>query len=192
MKGVMIGSLLGSIVLFVWGFLYWGVLPVTDDLLEGAPPALAQEVRDLPRSGVYTVPDMALYDQDEAEYNRQHESGPIAMLFVRKQGTQVGSPATFGMGFLHMFASALLIALILRSIAAGMPSYGSRVLFVLVAGSAGAFMSDIGPIIWWLQPAGMHVANFVYHVVGWGLLGLVLGRAVRPATTPTLPTELKP
>ena len=52
--------------------------------------------------------------------------------------------------------------------------------FAWVAGSVGAFMADISPIIWWLQPAPLHVANFAYHVVGWLWVGLILARFVRP------------
>ena len=143
---------------------------------------IREELRSLPESGTYVVPDMELYDQDEDEFKRRHEAGPIAMLFVRKEGAQPGSPSTFAKGFVQMFASALLMALVLRMVVGGLRSYGSRVLFTLVAGAAGAVMSDLGAIIWWLHPAGVHVADFAYHLVGWLLVGLILARFVRPRT----------
>jgi len=180
MKGVVIGSLLSSIVLFVWGFAYWGLLPVSNNIFKSAPPALVQELRALPESGTYAIPGMELYEKDEAEFKRRHEAGPIAMLFVRKEGSMAGSPSTFAKGFVHMFASALLMALALSMAIGALRSYASRFFFVLVAGAAGAVLSDLGPIIWWLHPSGMHVAEFAYHVVGWGLTGLILARFIRP------------
>jgi hypothetical protein len=180
MKSVLIGSLIGSIVLFLWGFAYWGLLPISGMVFVDAPPSLTQELRTLPRSGTYLVPGMDLYERDEAEFRRQHQTGPIATLYVRKEGANPGSPSTIGLGLLHMFVSVVLMGMLLRSVAGVMPVYGSRALFTWIAGSVGAFMADISPIIWWLQPAPLHVANLVYHVVGWGWVGLILARFVRP------------
>lgn len=180
MKGVLIGSLIGSIVLFLWGFVFWGLLPVTGTVIESAPPSLAQELRALPKSGTYLIPSIDLYESDEVEFERQHEAGPIATLYVRKEGAEAGSASTMGLGLLHMFAGTLLMGLLLKSVAGGMPAYGSRVLFTWIAGSIGAFVADVSPIIWWLHPAPLHVAELVYHIAGWGLVGFILARFVRP------------
>ena len=180
MKGVLLGSVISAAALFAWGFVFWGVLPISDAIFSSAPPTLVQELRALPESGTYSIPGIDLYESNEEEFQRQHEAGPIAMLFVRKEGAMAGSPSTFAKGFVHMFASALLMALVLKMVVGSMRSYLSRFMFTLVAGTAGAVMSDLGPIIWWLHPAGMHLAEFAYHVVGWGLMGLILARFIKP------------
>ena len=178
MKNLLIGSLLAAVAVFLWGFVFWAVLAelntVDSDAELALQSALAQHV---PETGTYVLPQMR---DDEAEYTLRHETGPTAMIFVQKEGSAPMSPSTFGLGLLHEFIFALLIGALLRMTWASLPSYGGRVGFVILAGVAAAFWSELGDPIWWAHPWGFHVMNLLYAVGAWAITGLIMARFAAP------------
>ena len=58
------------------------------------------------------------------------------------------------------------------------PTYGKRVLFVLLLGLTAALWSDFSEPIWWAHPWTYHLMTFVANVTTWGFAGLILARFV--------------
>ena len=176
---VLVGIVLSAVVMFVWGFLFWTVLPFSKAILRNAPDetALAQALSaQLKDSGVYVLPGM-IAGQSEAEYTSRSKAGPLAWVIFRREGIDPVRPATFLAGFVHMLASVTLMAWLLRL--AGPGTYTGRLGVALVASLAGAVFSNLGKPIWWIQPWDFHILNFAYDITSWALAALVLAHFVR-------------
>ncbi|HEY2290257.1 MAG TPA: hypothetical protein VGM86_06085 [Thermoanaerobaculia bacterium] len=182
MRKILIGSLLAAIAVFIWGFLYWNVFPLKNNVFTPVPDerGLAQELgRYLSSSGAYAIPDPRS-SPDPKGFVGNLENGPIAEILYQKEGSPAVSGGRLLAGLIHMFLSALLMALLLNLALPQLRSYGSRVTFVLLAGLAGAFFAHLGNPIWFHQPWSYHIFKTVYDVTCWALAGLVLARFVRP------------
>ena len=184
MKRLVLGALLAAVVLFAWGFLYWGLIPSPGFHEPSDEAALHQSLSEhLPESGAYYVP----LPEGGPDSIARYEAGPIAFMFVRTTG---GSPMPASMmifGFIHMFITALLIGTLLRMMLPQLPAYGDRVLFVALIGIATAFWSDFSWPIWWRTPWTFFVWLGLYDVLAWTLAGTVLARFAKPKADEATP-----
>ena len=102
MKNVLIGSFLGAIVFFFWGFIYWSILP-TGPMIFGKTSeeeVLAKQLKQsLPTAGTYYIPEPELMYSDEEEFTRRHQAGPVATIFIFPEGKPVMPARTFILGF---------------------------------------------------------------------------------------------
>lgn len=178
MKRFAIGTLLAALAMFVWGSIFWAnPLPYT--MLQQAPDDRAAGqalVSVFPETGTYLVPGQQHPPEELADL---HRAGPVAMVFIQREGVNPMEPSVFIGGFLHMLLTAFLIAAVLRLAAPALPRYGQRVVFVAVAGVAVAVWSNLGQPIWWHQPWTFHLLTAVYDLGAWLVAGLVLARFVQ-------------
>lgn len=182
MKQVGIGGFLGAIVLFLWGFIFWSLLPISSMIFDKVPEEekLASQLKtSISQTGTYFLPDAALMVSDVDEFVRRHEAGPVATIFIHPKGLPVMPPSVFLMGFLGMFASTLFMGCLLQKAAPALKSYGSRLGFVMLAGLIGIALSDLGPPIWYNFPWSLWTATAIFHVTGWLFVGLVLAKFIR-------------
>lgn len=178
MRPLLIGAALAALVLFVWGFVVWALMPINPFTPIGDEAAVASVLLEqLPESGYYLLPGD---DSDFEAYTQRHLDGPIAMIAFRREGTNPMAPTVFLFGFLHMLATTFLLGLVLRAAAPRLREYGARVVFVAIVGLTVAIWGNLGTPIWWHQPWSLHLLTAVYDAVGFVLAGLVLARFVRP------------
>lgn len=177
MKQIVLGSLLAAVGLFIWGFVFWGLLPNPGFEEPTDEAAMWQSLVDnLPGTGAYYVPN----PEGDAESVARLESGPIAFMFVRNEGSPVMPASMMVFGFIHMFITALLVGLLLRMMMPQLPTYGERVMFVAVLGVIATFWADIAFPVWWRTPWTFFLWMAVYDVTAWTLAGAVLARFVTP------------
>ena len=180
MKNLILGALLAAVVLFAWGFIFWGLIPNAGVQMHPDEAALQQHLAEgIPETGAYYVPYPA--GADDVESMARHEAGPIAFLFVRLEGRPLMPVSTMIGGFIHMLITTLLIGMLLRMLLPSLPAWRDRVLFVALAGLAAAFWSDFTLPVWWHTPWTFFVWLAVYDIIAWTLAGAVLARFVRPA-----------
>ena len=166
MKNLALGALLAAVVLFAWGFVFWGLIPTPGMHMHPDQAALQQYLSEsIPETGAYYVPYPA--GADDAEAVARHEAGPLAFLFIRMQGESMMPPSMMIGGFIHMLITALLIGMLLRMLLPSLPTWRNRVLFVVLAGIAAAFWSDLAWPIWWRTPWTFFVWMAVYDIIGW-------------------------
>jgi hypothetical protein len=179
MKRVVIGSVLAALVVFMWGFLYWNVLPFRNSATQAAPdePALAQALAALPGTGTYQIPDLRANASQEAYLGRYGE-GPVALILLHKEGVNLSDPSMFINGFLHMLVTSLLIGLVLWK--ARLATFGARFGLVFLAGLAAAIFANLGEPIWYYQPWDWNLLQFGYDLTVWILIGLVMAKFVQP------------
>lgn len=180
------GALFTAIVLFLWGWFYWGVLPTKFSVWKPLPAEQESAIvnllnESLPENGVYMFP-LPYADGADADrvkkWQEQHAAGPLFSVVYRREGIeQQEMGKIMGMGFAHMYFSALLCGLLLSF--AGISNYFGRVGFVFLIGIFSALWIDVGGAIWWHQPLDFVAFDAAYQAVAWLLGGLVLAAIVR-------------
>jgi hypothetical protein len=191
-----IGIAIAALVLFVWGFVYWGLMPygkyiwkpVKDD------DASAQAMRDLfPQNGTYFFP--AVKDDQQAA-NKLLERGPVAMVHMIAVGGRPGfDAAVMARGFVLNLIVVALIAVLLRVALPALPTYLGRVAFVALAGLAATVLVDGGDCVWWGIGWQWKLYQAVYSLSFWLFTGLILAAFVRsdsPAMPGGLPSAAAP
>jgi hypothetical protein len=190
-KNGWIGGLLGGLVIFVWGNLSWTVLPVHEFHMKNIPPSAINEdvIRtEMQESGIYHFPGFPGEEEMKADPEgawekmlAKFEQGPIVhFMVVDADGGPWMTPMNFVWYFVINVGSALLVAWMLTQAVGSLPSYGSRVGFVLVAG---LFAFLFGPLTnwnWWHFPTNFTMATLLDYAVSWGGAGLVMARFIRP------------
>src|SRR5580692_13071758 len=150
MKRTLIGVAIACVVLYLWGFLYWGFGPyktliwkhARDDAAAGA--ALREQ---FPENGTYLVPSFTHDDRTMEELSKQ---GPVAFVhMLAVDGTPTFDPTMLIKGFVLNLIVIVLIALLLRKVATSLPTYLDRVTFVALTGLTAALLVDGGDIAWW-------------------------------------------
>lgn len=181
MGRMLLGALVGAIVLFAWGFVYWAVLPIADNIVLPVPneAAVAQMLKDnIPSSGVYYVPGEGAKEMSQA-WVEKHKAGPVAQIFFRREGTDPSDPMFYVRGFGYMLLLALLMALLLRQVREHFESYLSRVMFVVLAGVFAAAVAFSGAV-WWYQSLSYHLTYAVFNISSWLFAGLAMAAVVKP------------
>lgn len=181
MKNQVIGVVLATVAAFMWGFLYWGLasapysplIPTSDD------EAVQQVLRDtFPESGTYLIPS----PQNDPELLAQlFEQGPMAMVYIEREGHPMEDPAMMGNGFVVMLISTFLISVLMKMALPGLPNYKDRVLFALLIGIAATVTINYGDAVWWRFAWGWQTSKLIYVVVNCLIVGLVLGKFIKPA-----------
>lgn len=166
MRSLVLGSLAAAVVMFILGFVFFGLLfpmalsPLAPDAAAAVQASLGAH---LPASGSYAVP------MDEAAWM----AGPSALVNFTVAGAVPALPVAMIEGFVHMAISALIIAMALRAVKGDFERQ-SRV--VLWFGLAASFFMHLGDPLWygygWRLPLFVFVADGLMFVAG----GLVLAR----------------
>jgi len=180
MKQLLLGSLLAAVALFIWGAIFW-MSPISNSVLERArdDEAAGQALLEhFPESGTYVIPGER---SDEGTFTRLHQAGPIATIHVRREGAPAMNPQVFVKGFLHGLLTCFLLGLMMKMALPGLPTYGLRVGFATLAALTAAVFLELGEVVWWYQPWGLHLVNLVWSATAGLIAGLVLAYFLRPS-----------
>ena len=157
MKRQIIGVVLATVAVYMWGFLYWGASTIpysawqstNDDAAAGK--ALLEH---FPVSGTYYVPGMY---NDEETRTKLSDAGPAAFVHIQREGRPVVDPSIMLNGFLLTLVTVCLISVLLKKALPALASYTERVGFVALAGLTAVVMIDFGDAVWWKIPWGWKI-----------------------------------
>jgi len=191
MKKILLAGVIGGIVLFVWGWLVWAVLP----LHEGDFKTLGNEeaVVDVLRSSaaehaVYAVPGKPQEttgmstEQRKAmmdEWAKKHQRGPVALIVYSPTGTDPMMTAQMILGLLIMMITAAMAAWFLSRSTAAASGYIVRVIFCGMLGVFASFVVHLMYWNWFYFPLNYTTAMVADTIIGWLLAGLVIGAIVK-------------
>ncbi len=184
---VIVTSLISAVVLFVWGFLFWGILGGLGSL-QGVPQeetvtsAIKQSITE---SGSYYYPAMPENSDDEAAmsaWEAKHMEGPLYTVIYHAEGADVMNGSMFIMGYLHEFIASIFMCFLLVMALPQLQSFGKRLGFVILATLTFSFFIDFTGAIWMYYPWNGAFVNFFYHIIGWFLAGLVIAGMIKPKT----------
>ncbi|HEX6963308.1 MAG TPA: hypothetical protein VF175_15685 [Lacipirellula sp.] len=186
---VIAAAAISAVLMFFWGFVYWGpVLNMTSQLMATLPEDTALDVVAPLRGGnlpdgmyVYPGPVKDMHDETAlSEWEKKLEEGPVFHMAYHQAGVSPMDPVQFAMGLAHSFVIALLAGILLATVVHGLPTYASRVGVLLLVSIIAAIWTNVGSVIWWFHPAGYAAGQIVYEVVAGLLMALVTAGIVRP------------
>jgi len=179
MTKLTLGTFAATIAMFIWGAIFW-MSPAPYSVLGRTPDDAAAGkalLEHFPANATYVIPGM--YNPED-RLAALHKSGPLAMIHLRREGSEVMEPGVLALGFVQELATVVLMGALLTLAGPSLPTYVSRVRFLTVAGIAVAVFTDLGAPIWWRHPWPFHLVSAVYTVTAWFVAALVLSAAVRP------------
>lgn len=176
MVRIVIGSILGGVLQFLLGFLFWGtpLSRIAFSVASDAQNATLQATlaQNLAATGTYFVPW-----PDTAQGTVLHGKGPVALIFFNTHGFPQMMPSALIGGLILSIVSMLLLGLALHTIAARVPDFASRAKIVIFAAIAIVGYSILGqPIYNFYMPWGYWIYLAVSLLVGFIAGGLVLAR----------------
>jgi hypothetical protein len=191
MKKLLLASLVGGLILFVWGFLAWAVLPIHNAGFRSLPndsaiiPILQSNIT---ADGFYYFPGMTeetpgmTAEQRQAAmdaWTNKQMRGPIGMIIYHPNGMDPMMVGQFIWGFVIFFIAAFIASWLLsRSTAAAAP-YLSRVVYCGMLGVFASFVSHISNMNWMYFPMDYTTGMVADTIIGWLLAGAGIAAIVK-------------
>ncbi len=189
MKKIIIGGLVGGIILFVWSFLAWVVLPLHTPSMHKIPnedAVMSMLKQSLPDKAVYLFPHGPGMTPDQSAQNAWAEKmkqGPTGMIIFNPNGTDPMMPGQMLVGFVLDLLSALLVAwLLTRSTALG-SSFAGRVAFCGMFGIFAMLFDYLMMWNWMGYPGDFTVGLILDGIIAWLLAGLGIAAIVKAPRT---------
>lgn len=185
---IITAAIVSAVLMFLWGFLYWGpvinatarlnaTLPAEEELNILAPMRGAQ----LP-TGMYLYPG-PLADMNDAEataaWEKKLADGPVFHLAYQQQGASPMDPAMFVQGFAHTFVVALIAATLLAMAAPALGGYTHRVGFLVLLTLLGVVWTNPANVIWWFHTPNHALGHMLYEFIAGLLMALATAAIVR-------------
>jgi hypothetical protein len=187
---VLIAAVISAVLMFVWGFVFWGpVLGMTAKLMSPLPAEAELDVI-APLRAASTPDGMYLYPGPVADMNdkeateaweKKVKEGPVLHMAYHQHGISPMDPMMFAKGLAHSFIMALLAGLLLAMVLPALPSYGGRVGFLLFMSVIAALWTTVSDVIWWAHPPRYAVGQIAYVAVSGLLMALATAAIVRLA-----------
>ena len=177
MKKWLIGSLVGAILVFLWQFLSWTILPIHSGEAKYTPAEkeiLTSLSASLKEDGVYmlpTAPPGATMDEHE-KIMKDMEGKPWATVIYRSS-YKMDMVLPLVRGFLIDLVLVFILIYVLTR--AGTPT-AMRIFAASVA--VGIFTFLVGPYMmhnWFQTPTEAFTGHLIDGLVAWGLAGIWLG-----------------
>ena len=168
MVRIAIGIVVTAVVLFIFGFVYWGLSPLPYTALNATADqeaALGDIRRHFPETGAYLVPtadNMALLAK-----------GTQAMVYVDHEvPASQPDPVAMALGLVHNILIALVVFLLLRN----QEGMSQHLRIGALAGLAAVVVIEGSDVAWWLYPLSWKLHGAVYHFLCFVLAAALLSK----------------
>ena len=185
MKQIILPSLLGAVVIFVWSFISWTIIGWHNIDLKNFPDQteIMHMKAVMHEPGIYIYPREPQSTDDAAmqKWFEQYKAGPLVNFMVyNPNGEDWDMVTPMVRSFLIYFISAFIASMLLMMTLAQNPGFLRRVVFVMMLG---LFAGFVGPFIewnWWKFPFGYTIVGVIDFCVTWFIAGLVLAWRIKP------------
>lgn len=183
-KRLALSALAGGFILFFWGWIWFGMLPMARSVMPPLPAISGEaavavlKLSGLP-TGTYLWP--AGDDSSEeaiAKSQAAYRAGPVILMHYRAEGAPFMDPKIMGMGLIHFILSAALVGWLASRTGAG--GSGARWVSVAGIGLAVGFIARFSEPIWFSAPWPYFLYYAGNDVTGWALAGLAMARLLKP------------
>lgn len=174
------GSVVVALVSWVWSVLFYVVSPVPyytvsatrDDVAAGA--ALLEH---FPESGTYILPGRTSSAEVRAA---MRENGPVATVYIKREGAPMASPAKIIVGTLHGVVIGLLIGLGMRWLTRRGWNFTDKLAIAAIFGTAYTTYPRVADIIWSDFPQGYQWMMIASDGLSWILMAAVMAWFTQP------------
>ena len=174
MQKTVIGILATTLVIFIWGYIYWGLSPLPYSALhKTTDDAAAQQALDrhFPESGAYMIPHR---DHDEAMAMKLTERGPVGFVHIRHHVSPRENMVK------TMILGAVLTLVIVALLAgffhvAKAREFRDFTWLSMTAGAVAVVAIHVGDMVWWQMAVGWKFWMLLYDFSVWIIAGHLLG-----------------
>lgn len=182
MKKLLIGSLVGAIILFIWSFLAWAILPIHLHTFSYTPAqdTILKSLADANmETGAYSLPMAdnrnatafdATYQEASQKVMEESAGKPMATIYYLKEGYDMNIPRGFFFNFLAVFAACIILVPAFTTTT----SFFQRWWFTLVIG---LIVNACGPLInynWMGMPWSFTLDMVMDVFLNWAIVGVWL------------------
>lgn len=185
MARVAIATALGGLVLFVWGFVFWTMLPYPRRIIQTPTnePEFAELLRQhVSKDGAYAIPGMPPEGKPSSyeleDWATRRREGPICFFFYSARGVADDTPQLMILGLTLNLLTAFFSAWLL--FVSALRSYFARVAFVVGLGVITALATHLKQANWFYFPWEYTQLMCADLLLGTFILGLVLAAVVKP------------
>lgn len=180
MTRLLAGSFVVALVSWVWSVLFYVVSPIPyytvaatrDDLAAGA--ALLEH---FPESGTYILPGRSSSAAVRAE---MRASGPVATVYIKREGAPMSSPGKIIVGTLHGVVIGFLIGLGMRWLTRRGWNWRDKTAVAAIFGTAYTAYPRVADMIWSDFPQGYQLMMIFSDGVSWILMAAVMAWFTEP------------
>ncbi|HLX12693.1 MAG TPA: hypothetical protein VKS81_07765 [Bacteroidota bacterium] len=186
MKSAVISGIVGGIILFLWSFLAWVILPFHTASMHWIPneDAVISTLQPLlTQKGLYVFPHQPYMKADEASmqaWTAKVKRGPTGMIFYDPSGSDPMMPKQMMMGIFLDFLTAFLAAWMLATSVIATAPYASRVMYFVMIGVLISVSVHLINWNWMGFPTDWTLSLIVDTIFGWTLAGLGISALIKP------------
>jgi len=190
MKKAILAGIVGGIILWVWGFFAWVVLPLHKPSMRNISNedvVIEAMQTSIDAKGVYIFPGRPT-DSNPASmeaYTQKYMRGPMGMIIYDPQGSDPMMVSQMISGLIIFILSAVLAAWFLSRSTAAASSYFARVLFCGMLGIFISFFSHLSAWNWMGFPLDYTTAMMIDNIIAWLVAGLGIAAIVKVPKTGT-------
>jgi hypothetical protein len=180
MLRTLVAALIGAVVLFAWGAVYWMFIIDKSGAIRSVPneAAIVGNLKtNIGSSAVYMFPAYPEPNAGEAamqDFARRYKEGPVGAIIYRAEGGEHMPPSMMARGFLINLASAVLVTIVLQAMAAGGLGFARRWAIAIMFGLFAALSTDALRGNWMPFPEPWTRALMFETIVAWVLAGGVI------------------
>jgi hypothetical protein len=193
-KRVVIGGILGGLMMFVWLFVAHDLLPLGELGVGEIPnegPVLSAMQSSIPQAGLYLFPGMGLGPNPTMQqrnaampaYMKKYEQSPHGFLVYHPASGAFNFGAALAREGALNLLEGLLAAWLLSYAAAGR-AYSQRAGFVVILGVLASVTTNLEYWNWYDFPGNYVAGYMVTQIIGFTLVGLVVGAFVKSEVAP--------
>ncbi len=188
MRSLVLGTILGGLVAFLWSSISWEGIGWHEKTLltfqdeDDVSAVLASHMK---QSGTYLLPAGPSQEGLHAEQRKaaqtvlmqKMQKSPVMFAAIRREGFGSFARGIVTQLLCQMAAALLLTWLLLQT--TGL-SYARRVTFLAVAGLAASVIADLPNWNWWGFSGAYTAVNLIDYSITWFLAGLVIAKVAKP------------
>lgn len=176
-------ALIGGLVLFVWGWISWAVLPwqKIQFMKFRDEQRVARVLTDnAPTSGLYVLPNILNLQKNSLEMEMAKDNmrqGPFIFASVSLDGRNPNMMPVVIKNLILKVVAALFVSWLLMQTTK--LTFNRRVVFVTIVGVVVALMGTLPYSIWFCFPSGYTFAAMFEIVFGWFFAGIAIAKLAR-------------
>ena len=130
---ILIASVLCSVLILFWGFIYWALLPTPAMVHKTAPAEQAKELHDplaKMEQGTYIFPTKDS-GESQTDFQERLEAGHVYMVSLVPKGINPMPNITFLQAFVHGLAACVIVGFLLSMVRGSLCCYSHRRVLLL-------------------------------------------------------------
>jgi|TARA_B110000263_G_C15274168_1_gene495036 hypothetical protein len=170
---ISLGIIVTTIVLYLWGFLFWGLSEMPYSSWKQTADDAATQVlmrKAFPESGTYFLPG---FDHEPDQRSQLYEQGPVGFVHINLEGRPEMDPSIMVGGFVLNLVIVLVMAGFFKL--AGATEFRDFARLSLGAAAIAVIAIHGGDMVWWQISPGWKVWQLLYDLSALILAGHLLG-----------------